>query len=212
MKEKTPAEKDEVESLGTRIVGLFRMILIYGLAIAIIGGAVLFATNQNPNKSLFGYRYYTVLTPSMTPTYKVGDLVFVKLCHADAVSVGDVITFHPSRDGDAYLTHRVVEKHDNYQGTNLTAFRTKGDANESADSFLIDEERLIGTVEFHIPKVGYIIRFIQLRWYFVVPLIVMLFVFFELLDRYFEGEEDTVDETAEEAEEKPDSDASHEQE
>ena len=113
-------------------------------------------------------------------------MVFVKIMGADKIENGDIITFNPSSSSEAYLTHRVVEKIPDYEGTGVTCFKTKGDANDSEDSFLIDENRVIGTVQFHLPKLGFILRFVQLRWYFIAPLVVLLFVFMELLKRYFE--------------------------
>lgn len=185
------AEKTVSPGTGYKVLSVVRTIFIYLLAAGIIIAALLFAASKSPTKSLFGYRYYTVLTPSMEPAYKVGDMVFVKLADADAVNVGDVITFNPSSDSEAYLTHRVTEKLPDYQGTGVTCFRTKGDANDSEDSFLIDEGRLIGVVRFGIPKIGYIVRFVQLRWYFLVPLIVLIFVFFKLIGIYLAPAEDS---------------------
>ena len=169
---------------GFRVFRLIRTIFIYLLSAAIIIAALLFASSATPDKSLFGYRYYTVLTPSMEPAYSVGDMVFVKIENADNINVGDVITFNPSSYSDAYLTHRVVEKIPDYQGSGVTCFRTKGDANDSEDSFLIDEGRVIGTVKLGISKLGYVVRFVQLRWYFVVPIIILIFVFFKLIGIY----------------------------
>ncbi len=135
----TEQEQTQGSGAGYRVFRIIRSIFIYVLAAAIIIAALLFASSTTPDKSLFGYRYYTVLTPSMEPTYHVGDMVFVKIEKADVINVGDVITFNPSSDGDAYLTHRVTEKLPDYQGSGVTCFRTKGDANDSEDSFLIDE-------------------------------------------------------------------------
>lgn len=179
-------EKETTEtSTGYRIFSVIRSILIYLLAAAIIIGALLFAANRSPDKSLFGIRYYIVLTDSMVPAFRSGDMVFVKRTQADAIQTGDVITFNPSSSSDAYLTHRVTEKIPDYQGSGVTCFRTKGDANDSEDSFLIDESRVIGVVKLAVPKLGMVIRFIQLRWYFIVPLLILLFVFFGLMRRYF---------------------------
>jgi signal peptidase len=170
---------------------------VYLFAAAVIVAALLFAADRSPQKSLFGIRYYTVLTPSMEPTYSVGDMVFVQLRNADRIFEGDVITFNPSENGDAYLTHRVTQKLENYEGSGVTCFRTKGDANDSEDSFLIDEKRVIGTVKFCIPKLGYIVRFVQLRWYFVLPLLALIWLFFRLLRMYFAPPEDEEDNEAE---------------
>lgn len=126
----------------------------------------------------------------MSPSYEVGDVVFVHIEDSDTINTGDVITFNPSADSEAYLTHRVTEKIENYEDTGVTCFRTKGDANDSEDSFLIDEDRVIGKVVFGIPKLGYIIRFVQLRWYYIVAITVMIIVFIYLLKRYFKAEDD----------------------
>lgn len=176
------------------ILNLIRTVLVYLFAIAIVVSAILFAMDKSPQKSVFGFRYYTVLTPSMEPAYSVGDVVIVKLANADEINTGDVITFNPSSDNNAYLTHRVTEKIQNYEGTGVTCFRTKGDSNNTDDSFLIDSSRVIGKVSFSVPKIGYIIRFVQLRWYFVLPLAVMLIVLLKLMKVYFSYDKSSSDE------------------
>lgn len=171
--------------IGARIFDIAFSVFVYLLAAAILVGALLFSFSTSPDKALFGYRYYTILTPSMSPTYNVGDMIFVQLKGPEDINEGDVITFNPSQDSDAYLTHRVTEKIVDYQGTGVTCFRTRGDANDSEDSFLIESDRVIGTVNFGIPYLGYVVRFIQLRWYIVLPIVIMVAVFFYLLKRYF---------------------------
>lgn len=190
-------EREETPSgAGYVVFAVVRKVFVYLLAAAIIIAALLFAADRSPQKSVFGFRYYTVLTPSMSPTYETGDMVFVKLSNADDISEGDVITFNPSENSDAYLTHRVTQKISDYEGTGVTCYRTKGDANDSEDSFLIDQSRVIGVVKFHVPKLGYAVRFVQLRWYFVVPLVLLAMLFFRLLRMYFDHD----DEAEEEAE------------
>ena len=197
-------EAAEEVSMGYRIFSVVRSVFVYLLAAAIVLAAFFFAADRSPNKSMFGYRYYTVLTDSMVPEFYSGDMVFVKICGADAIAVNDVITFNPSSSSDAYLTHRVTEKIDDYQGTGVTCFKTKGDANNSDDSFLIDESRVIGKVKFHVPKLGLVMRFLQLRWYFVVPIIIMIFAFFELLKKYFEMQSENADDEDERVDEHSD--------
>lgn len=193
---------------GARVFDILFTILVYLLAAAILVGAILFSFSTTPDKSIFGYRYYTILTPSMSPTYNVGDMIFVQLKGAENINVGDVITFNPSQDSDAYLTHRVTEKIENYEGTGVTCFKTQGDANNAEDSFLIDGSRVIGTVGFGIPMLGYVVRFVQLRWYFILPIIIMVAVFFQLLKRYFmmgDDEEEDGEEDPKKAEKLPES-------
>jgi len=201
--------------VGAKIFDVAFTVFVYLLSAVILIAALMFASNTSPDKSLFGYRYYTVLTGSMEPTYSVGDMIFVKLADAKEINVGDVITFNPSQDSDAYLTHRVTEKLENFEGTGVTCFRTRGDANNAEDSFLIDSSRVVGVVRFSLAKVGYVVRFVQLRWYLVIPVVIMIAVLFRLLKRYFlidkdEDEEETAKETpkknGQKANEKVDSD------
>ncbi len=196
--------KDPPKHTGYTVLRIIRTVLIYLFSIGIIIAALLFASSRTPNKSLFGFRYYTVLTPSMEPAYSVGDMVFVKITSADNINVGDVITFNPSSDSEAYLTHRVTEKLVDYQGTGVTCFRTKGDANDSEDSFLIDEGRVIGTVKLGIPKLGYVVRFVQLRWYFVVPILILIFVFIKLMGMYLAPKEEDEEAPEKEPDGEPD--------
>lgn len=187
------SKENKSVSAGYRIVQIIRTIFVYLLALVIIAAALIFAASKSPQKSIFGYRYYTVLTPSMEPELSVGDVVIVKLKNAEDINTGDIITFNPSNDSTAYLTHRVTEKLENYEETGVTCFKTKGDANEVEDGFLIDSSRVIGTVSFDIPKVGYAIRFLQLRWYLVLPLVIMVLVLFRLLKIYFRKSKDDSD-------------------
>jgi signal peptidase len=48
-------------------------------------------------------------------------------------------------------------------------------------------------VKFSIPKLGYIVRFVQLRWYFVAALVILLWIFFRLLNMYFAPKGDKQD-------------------
>ncbi len=177
---------NNISSKGFRIYSVARKVFIYCLSVFIVAVAIFFAADKSPKKSMFGFRYYTVLTDSMAPEFSSGDMVFVRVVNANKIKEGDIITFNPSSGSDAYLTHRVTEKITDYQGTGVTCFRTKGDANNTDDSFLIDESRVIGKVKFHVPKLGVMVRFVQLRWYFILPLVALMFVFFKMMKYYFD--------------------------
>ena len=196
LEQKEPAER----SAGKKVLGVIRSIFIYILAIAIGVAALLFAADRSPTKSIFGYRYYTVITPSMTPTLKVGDIVIVKVGGVSSVKVDDIITFNPSSDTTTYLTHRVTEVLPDYFGDGITCFHTKGDANKDEDGFLLDESRVIGTVKFHIPKLGFVVRFIQLKWYLVLPLFAVFIIFLHLIKVYLDGGEENEEGSGEESE------------
>lgn len=103
---------------------------------------------------LAGVQPYAVLSGSMSPTFSVGALIYVKPAQPQEVSVGDPITF--KLDGTSVVaTHRVVRIDAENQ-----CFYTKGDANESPDGQPVTFDHLIGIPAFSIPLLGYISNFI----------------------------------------------------
>ena len=104
---------------------------------------------------LVGLQVFHVISPSMEPTYSVGDLLYVKTVDPDSVKVGDPITFVLNEDL-IVATHRVVA----IDGENRQ-FTTKGDANETEDSAPVHFNNLVGVPVFSIPLLGYVSAYIQ---------------------------------------------------
>ena len=103
------------------------------------------------------YNAYVVLTGSMLPEIKPNDVVITKRRAPEELEVGDIITFlsSDSRLTGVIVTHRIKDVlHDT--ATGKYSFRTKGDANNTADFALAESHNIIGEVIFKIPKVGYI--------------------------------------------------------
>jgi len=98
---------------------------------------------------LFGYQEFSILTGSMQDVYPVGTAVYVKETAPEEIGIGDVITFTMGSGSDLVTTHRVVS-------VDLTnrQFITKGDSNESEDSYPVSFDRLVGRVAFSIPALG----------------------------------------------------------
>ena len=78
-----------------KIVNHIGNVLFYGFLIACIciSLSVFQAMRQGVQPSFLGYKFFVVLTGSMSPTFDVGDLVVVKETEPEAISVGDVITY-----------------------------------------------------------------------------------------------------------------------
>lgn len=104
---------------------------------------------------ILGYQVYNVISPSMEPTYNVGDLIYVKTVDPDAVKVGEPITFVLNEEL-VVATHRVIRI-----DTEKRHFYTKGDANETADAAPVHFNNLIGVPQFSIPLLGYVSDYIQ---------------------------------------------------
>lgn len=104
---------------------------------------------------IVGLQVYHVISPSMEPTYSVGDLLYVKTVDPDSVKVGDPITFVLNEEL-VVATHRVVAvDRENRQ------FTTKGDANEHEDAAPVHFNNLVGVPVYAIPLLGYVSAYIQ---------------------------------------------------
>ena len=104
---------------------------------------------------IMGYKVYTVISGSMTPTYNIGDLLYVKSVDVNTIKAGDPITFVLNEDL-VVATHRVVRVDAENQ-----RFYTKGDANQIEDGTPVHFNNVIGVPQFSIPKLGYVSDFIQ---------------------------------------------------
>lgn len=122
-----------------------------------------------------GETLVTLVSGSMAPTYPVGSVVLLeKLKPLAGVDVNDVITI--KRAQGLPVTHRVVEVV-NLNG--LVAYRTKGDANATADAELTLASAVIGRVTGPLPTWWSAALWWQGRWQrlllFGVPLVLIAF-------------------------------------
>ena len=126
---------------------------------------------------IFGLQVYTVLSGSMEPEYQTGSIIYVKSVEANELQVGDVITYKLTANTNA--THRIIEIFSNEDGNELR-FRTKGDANDTADASHVKEGEILGKTVFTIPYLGYIAVFIQrppgIYITIAISAIIMLFI------------------------------------
>jgi signal peptidase len=105
-----------------------------------------------------GFQRYVIVSGSMTGTYDRGSIVFDKEVPVADLQVGDPITYQPppGASPEKLLTHRIVWIGQDKQGSEI--FRTKGDANETADpwTFALDKPEQ-AKVAFSVPYVGYLL-------------------------------------------------------
>ena len=80
---------------------------------------------------------------SMEPTIHLGDIITVD--PSGEAEVGDVITFSVD---DHTVTHRVIQRWTSVDphGVVHTMFKTKGDANKTADAWTLTDDQVLGTV------------------------------------------------------------------
>ncbi len=78
------------------------------LPILLVNVVLIFKSAFKPNDipSIFGYKPLIVLTDSMYPDIKSGDLIFSKIVDPETLKVGDVITFR--EQGGGIVTHKIL--------------------------------------------------------------------------------------------------------
>ena len=153
-----------------KIVKWFGNFLFYGFLIACIciSLSVFQAMRQGVQPSFLGYKFFVVLTGSMSPTLDVGDLVVVKETEPEAISVGDVITY--SVGNDNVVTHRVKE----IVTDDTLRFVTQGDANNVEDMNPVHHEDLVGKVVYQFAGMGAKVQFIQENIVIIVGLFIAM--------------------------------------
>jgi signal peptidase I len=83
---------------------------------------------------LYPFQGFYVRSGSMSPTIPLGALVIATRAPADELGVGDVIVFHRPDRPTTIVVHRIYAVEQTPTGR---AFLTKGDANDSADSWTV---------------------------------------------------------------------------
>ena len=103
--------------------------------------------------ALFGSQLLVVLSGSMEPTLPVGGLALMQRVDQAPIKAGDIITFRLPKDPNILVTHRAIA----VVRQPALAFRTKGDAVEEPDFFLVPGENVLGRVRLSIPYLGFLL-------------------------------------------------------
>ena len=109
---------------------------------------------------IFGFQAFTVLSGSMEPNYPVGSMIYVQPKDYKTLQIGDTISFVANESGTV-VTHRIVDIAIDEKDANVWRFKTKGDANDTADAKLVHYKNVIGTPIITIPLIGFVAHNIQ---------------------------------------------------
>ncbi|MFC1897776.1 signal peptidase I [Chloroflexota bacterium] len=144
-----------------------RTVEYIGLTLAIVVMVAAMLTYLAPH---FGWRVDLVCSGSMEPELKVGSLVITHPVEPQEIVVGDIITFNPKgvTMGETPVSHRVI----GIEEASPLYFKTKGDANDSPDPFMVPARNLMGRIFFKAHYVGYVTGFLQTTWGFLFGLVI----------------------------------------
>ena len=126
----------------SKIVNAILILILFIVFAAVAWNLTMKIAFKQNYPSFFGYSHAIVLTGSMEPTIKAGDLIVFK--KQDEYNVGDIITFGLS---GTCVTHRIIDKTE-------TGFITQGDANNAPDLSTVPANQILGKVQLVIPNGG----------------------------------------------------------
>ncbi|MBR2709474.1 signal peptidase I, partial [Candidatus Saccharibacteria bacterium] len=107
-----------------------------------------------------GFRTFTIMSGSMEPGYPVGAMIYVKPTDYKDLKVGDVISFVANND-KTVVTHRIADIQIDESDPDVWRFKTKGDANKTADAQLVHYKNVLGTPIVTIPFIGFVAHNLQ---------------------------------------------------
>ncbi len=101
--------------------------------------------------ALIGFRSLVVVSGSMEPLLRPGDLVVDRMICPSDLRIGDVVTFRDPTDAATLVTHRV---RDVQLDGDIYAVTTKGDASNALQHWTIRADGRLGRVVLRIPVIG----------------------------------------------------------
>ena len=168
------------------IVGIVLCVILVPILIVNCTLLVKSFINQEEVPDFGGIMPLIVLTDSMYPDIKTGDLIFCQTVDAKDIKEGNVISFFdPAGNGTSVVTHR-VERVNVDKETGKITWTTKGINNNTEDRMPVPEENLVGRYTgFLIPAAGHVALFMQSTPGLIVCVVVpiILLVGYDLLRR-----------------------------
>lgn len=159
-----------------KVFNVIKSIFVYTV-LAISVGMMIFTlisvnTFNKTDKSIFGYKFFVVLSDSMSAThFDAGDVIISKeVADLTTLKEEDVITFisqNPSNPGEI-VTHRIRTVTRDANGD--IAFVTYGTTTNTNDEALAT--MIVGQYQFRIPKIGYFFNFLKTTPGYIVCILV----------------------------------------
>ena len=119
------------------------LLLVVGLGVVLV--VIPRATGATP---------LTVLTSSMEPGLPPGTLVIVRPVAAEALRLGDVVTYQMESGDARVVTHRITSIASSSDGSR--SFIVQGDNNSAPDDDPVLAEQIQGRLWYAVPYVGYV--------------------------------------------------------
>jgi signal peptidase I len=135
-----------------KLLSLFKVFAstLFLFLIFLIGAFVYLSGRQD----IYGWRILVVKSGSMEPVIQTGSLIFIR--KQSEYKEGDVVTYGIAKKPETLVTHRIVAIE---EANGSKVIQTKGDFNQIVDKDKSPYSSIIGTHQFGIPYLGYLIGF-----------------------------------------------------
>ena len=155
------------------IVGILRGIFMLMLILFIL--MVCLQRFSNNEVSLFNFRIFTVISGSMEPKYKIGDVLISVETDPKDIKVGDVVSYQgEKRDVKGkVVTHQVMSIETDEAGKYY--FHTKGICeNCLVEDPIVSENQIYGVVKYKVKTLSYIYKIVGTKaglfFFIILPL------------------------------------------
>ena len=162
--------KVKVKKIKT-VISIIAYCLIVPLLIYNISLIIQAIVSPNKTPSFLGIKTYTIVSGSMEPQLKIGDIAIVKEVGDQELRVDDVISF---RQGQSIVTHRIIEIKEK---DDEKIYITKGDGNNIEDNGEATYDQIEGKVIGRIPFLGKVSRVLQGKVTMIV-IVLMAYIYF----------------------------------
>ena len=143
-----------VSSIATTLTTVL-IVVVASVALVLAVATHFSAKNQY---RAFGHPVLTVLSGSMSPVIRTGDLIVDTPLSPGAAThlhVGQIVSFRDSPGSNVIVTHRIVGV---THASGLVSYVTKGDANATSDPVARPASDVIGVFGFAVPRGGYVLN------------------------------------------------------
>lgn len=133
-------------------------VTVAAVMVATVAVVVAIASHLSPKGqyTVFGHPVMSMLSGSMSPVIKTGDLIYddrISISQAQHLHVGEIISFRASPD--KIFTHRI---HALEKVNGAIEYQTKGDANNAPDQPLVAPSQIVGLYNGKVPYGGYVLN------------------------------------------------------
>lgn len=164
-----------LKKTGTIVISVLLWVIIL---VAALYAFTTMATRDNQNVSdIMGYTPLVVKSDSMAPTFRAGDLIFIKKCDTSTLKEGDIICFYTIIDNEYALnTHRIKKIEESGDARSYT---TLGDNNNGVtDTHIISDGDIVGKYVGHLQNAGKVMDFLSSSMGFLIVIVLPMLLFF----------------------------------